>query len=212
MSRPEQYDEDYFLRGKASGKSLYEDYRWLPELTLPMVRSMIVHLGIRATETVLDFGCARGYIVRAFVEQGIEAFGVDASKWAIENADEAVRARVFHATQPWGAYNWIIAKDVLEHVPVDELEPLVQAILDRATKGVFVVVPLSPAIGEPYICPDYEKDVTHVVRWDLFTWMELFRRHMGKRFFIEATYRVPGVKDNWSEWPEGNGFLTLHRK
>ena len=45
-----QYDEDYFLRGKQTGKSLYEDYRWLPELTRPMVATGI---GLRANATAM---------------------------------------------------------------------------------------------------------------------------------------------------------------
>ena len=53
-----QYDADYFLRGKETGKSLYENYRWLPDLTTPMVCSIISHLGIRSGDTILDFGCA----------------------------------------------------------------------------------------------------------------------------------------------------------
>ncbi len=75
----EQYDADYFLRGKATGKSLYEDYRWMPGLTIPMVRSMISHLGIANADMVLDFGCARGYVVRAFRELGYLAYGYDTS-------------------------------------------------------------------------------------------------------------------------------------
>src|SRR5436305_1382867 len=85
-----QYDEDYFLRGKESGKSLYSDYRWLPELTIPMVCAMIRHLGIGPDDTVLDFGCARGYVVKAFQELGYIAYGYDTSEWAVQNADPAV--------------------------------------------------------------------------------------------------------------------------
>src|ERR1019366_3070489 len=71
------YDADYYLRGKQTGVSLYEDYRWMPELTVPMVGAIRDHLFIEQGETVLDFGCARGYIVKAFREVfEIEAYGI----------------------------------------------------------------------------------------------------------------------------------------
>ena len=49
-----QYDEDYFLHGKQTGKSLYEDYRWIPEATIPMVQVIINYLGIQKTDSILD--------------------------------------------------------------------------------------------------------------------------------------------------------------
>ena len=69
----EVYDADYFLRGKQTGRSLYENYRWLPDLTIPMVAAMIRHLGIKPDDKILDFGCARGYVVKAFREMGYRA-------------------------------------------------------------------------------------------------------------------------------------------
>src|SRR3954469_1999410 len=96
----DQFDSDYFLHGKQTGKSLYEDYRWMPELTIPMVERMIAHLGIVKGDTILDFGCARGYAVRAFQQLGYDAWGIDCSGWAIENCDKAVVGRVRQAVQP----------------------------------------------------------------------------------------------------------------
>jgi hypothetical protein len=207
-----KYDYDYFVRGKEAGVSLYEDYRWLPELTIPMVKAIQLHLGIKPGHTVCDFGCARGYVVKAFRRIGVEAFGMDASEWAIANCDPAVKPFVLLGTSPrFRHYDWMIAKDVLEHVDEAELEALVPELLAAARCGVFVVVPLSPARGAPYVCPDYEKDVTHVVRWDLATWADLFQRHGGSRFTVRTSHAVPGVKENWSEWPQSNGFLSLVR-
>lgn len=40
---------------------------------------------------VLDVGCARGYMVYAFKELGVEAFGVDISRFAIEHAHYTIR-------------------------------------------------------------------------------------------------------------------------
>ncbi len=49
----EFYDRDYYERGLASGKSNYDNYRWIPELTFPMAMTIIDVLGIRRGDRVL---------------------------------------------------------------------------------------------------------------------------------------------------------------
>lgn len=209
----ELYDADYFLRGKETGKSLYEDYRWLPDLTIPMALSIMEHLQVDPRDTVCDFGCARGYTVKALRGLGIEAYGVDISTWAVENSDPEVRPFLTHHLDR--TFDWVIAKDVLEHVPLEMIHTVTGALMNAVHKGVFVVVPLSPWPDEPYVCPEYELDKTHLIRWDLETWADLFRTHnsrMGAPFVIEAEYAVKGIKENYSHIKQANGFLTITRK
>lgn len=206
----EIFDEDYYLHGRKSGKSLYENYRWLPELTIPMALSIVEHLGIDLPESVCDFGCARGYIVKALRILGIEAFGVDISEWAIKHCDPEVKPYV--STHLKDIYDWIIAKDVLEHVPEKALPQLAGALMAATKKGLFVVVPLSRAPDEPYVCEEYEKDITHLVRWDIDTWVDLFKKQdRDEHFEIAASFNVPGIKQNYEHIPQCNGFLTLRR-
>ena len=208
-----RYDEDYFLRGKETGKSLYKDYRWLPDLTVPMCERIAEHCEMEITDRVLDFGCARGYSVKAFRILGFDSWGVDVSEWAISNADPEVREYV-SLGWPAGQMDWIIAKDVLEHIPTHSIEQVVEQLF-QARKGIFVVVPLghrdSPNDKWRYVVPEYEADVTHVVRWSLDAWVKLFLKHMPAGWEISASYRIKGIKDNYSQWEKGNGFITLRK-
>ena len=205
------FDADYFLRGKETGKSLYTDYRWLPELTIPMAGAIVNHLGITYDHKILDFGCARGYTVKALRHLGYDAFGVDVSEWAIENADESTKPYLSVLADSLlleKGCDWVIAKDVLEHVQyVANVVPL---LMGMARVGVFVVVPLSATDGGRYVVEDYEKDVTHVHRLTLATWAKMFM-HPG--WSVEASYRVKGVKDNYYKpgWEAANGFITARR-
>ncbi len=105
-------------------------------------------------------------------------------------------------------FDWIVAKDVLEHITY--VSYTVRELLRVARRGVFAVVPLSPFDGAPYVVADYERDVTHVQRHKLGTWMEMF---FLPGWSVEGSYRVPGVKDNWYKdgWEKGNGFITARR-
>lgn len=212
MSNCSIYDDDYFLRGKQTGKSLYENYRWMPELTIPMVLKIIEHCQMRSCMTVLDFGCARGYMVRAFRELGYSAYGYDVSQWAIANADETVSKYLTEsingAFNDQYSYDWIIAKDVLEHV--EYVDYVVTDLLRYARKGVFAVVPLSDFDSTEYVIKEYEADITHIQRCTLMTWMQKFLR---PGWAVTGQYRVPGVKDNYYKlgWEKGNGFITARR-
>ena len=203
-----EFDADYFERGVATGKSLYRDYRWIPELTIPMA-ARILELFPRAAwgSKVLDFGCAKGYLVKALSLLGRDATGVDISSYAI-NMGRSEGINTIHHTLPFvrsdlGQYRLTIAKDVLEHVWTDQL-PEVLAFLRKVTDELFVIVPLSNKKGQ-YVIPAFENDVTHRVRMPMSGWTTILEA-TGFRV-ISADYCVPGLKEAYRKFDAGNGFL-----
>lgn len=209
-----KYNEIYFENGLKSGVSGYENYRWLPELTLRMAHYLIQELCIRKNATILDYGCAKGFLVKALRILDINAFGCDVSKYAIHSADQSVKSLVWHITgveDPkliTDVYDWIFAKDVLEHISEDELNILVPR-LRKSTDNMFVAVPLAASDNSTnYVIPEYDKDVTHIIRKTIDWWSALFVKHGWK--VIRQEYRFPGCKENWTNnWEKGNGFLVL---
>jgi cyclopropane fatty-acyl-phospholipid synthase-like methyltransferase len=208
----EQYDADYFLRGKQTGKSLYTDYKWMPELTIPMAARMVAHCGIAPEDTILDFGCARGYLVKALRRLGYNAWGYDVSQWALDNSDEQVREYLICNDSALfsQSFDWVIAKDVLEHV--DGIAQAIGTLKDISRKGVLAIVPLAHVVrGSPhpqYDVPEYELDVTHIHRRPLAWWTGHFHQ---AGWSVEARYRVEGIKDNYQQYPTGNGFIVCRR-
>ena len=196
------YDEDYFERGIENKKSCYTNYRWIPELTIPLAFSMIEYLKISPEEKILDFGCAKGYLVKAFRLLHRQAFGYDISDYAKESAPYDVKK--FFVETCAGDYDWVISKDVFEHVPYEEIDATLKK-LSRSTRKMFCIIPL----GEDgkYIVPAYELDATHIIRENLDWWIEKFS---ANGFSVEsADYKVKYIKENWSKWERGNGFFTL---
>ena len=141
---------------------------------------------------------------------GYDCYGVDCSAWAVDNCDPEVSDWVDYGTapEPSDTYDWVIAKDVLEHVA--DVTFAVDCIMEVAKVGVFVVVPLAAKDGGKYLVRDYEADITHIHRLTLPTWAAMF---MAPEWSVEASYRLPGVKDNYYKpgWEKGNGFITARR-
>lgn len=201
------FTKDYYENGREKRLSCYKDYRWLPELTLPMARSIVDQLQIPQDARILDFGCAKGYLVKALRLMGYQAFGVDISAYAIGAADKEVRPylALIEPGDDTGEYDWAIAKDVLEHVPEKDLLRILNSI--RAQR-LFVVVPLGD--GNGYLIPEMEQDVTHKI-WQPLEWWVSSLRSAGFRWITNA-YHMPGVKEKWTnKYPRGNGFLVASR-
>ena len=203
------YDSDYFERGVEKGISGYENYRWLPDLTNKSAESIVKELNIEKSETILDFGCAKGYLVKAFRNCGYESYGCDISKYAVNSSLEDTRPFLTIQEDPSQSlgllekYDWIVSKDVLEHVSYETIDGVLQSFKNQ-TDNIFIVVPLGD--GEKYIIEDYENDVTHVIRENVDWWLE--RCKAAGFTNLSWSYTFPCVKENWIPvHKEGNLFI-----
>ena len=169
MNSSDNFNEDYFENGTVLGISGYFNYQWLPELTLRMTYHMIHQLGIKNDDKILDFGCAKGYLVKSFRIFDIEAYGLDISTYAINHIDSNVSkycsliSSVKDSKIYSKKYDWMIAKDVFEHIEETDLNYLIKR-LSKTIKKLFVVIPLSKDDNSnKFIIQEYDK-IIHMLR------------------------------------------------
>jgi len=193
------YDKDYYEHGLESGKSCYINYRWVAELTIPMAMAMIDFLDIKRFQTVLDYGCAKGFLVKAMRLLYRDAWGTDVSLYAIGSLDPVVENYCTLCSEK-GEYGTIygfpkefdfcIAKDVFEHIPEDGISEVLSNI---NAKTLFVVIPLGDEGG--FIAPANNHDITHVTCRSANWWETKFVMNGWKinsfRFIID------GIKDSY---------------
>ena len=95
--------------------------------------------------TVLDAGCAKGFLVAALRERGVDALGFDLSEMAIADAPEIARphVRVGSLTEPIeGKYDLVTCVEVIEHLdPADATT----AVANLASAGDRPLLSSTPA-------------------------------------------------------------------
>lgn len=134
-------------------------------------------------KTVLDAGCAMGFLVEGLRNRGVETWGVDVSEYAISQAHESVRpfCRVGSITHPFERkYDLVTCIEVFEHMPSVEAEKAAENLCRHTDDILFSSTPF-----------DY-KEVTHVNVRPPEYWAAMFARHGFYRDFdFDASFLTP---------------------
>ena len=121
-----------------------------------------------APSTVLDAGCAKGFLVEALRDRGIEAYGIDVSEHAIASVREDIRPHCWAGSlsEPLPQrYGLITCIEVLEHIPVESIDSVVANLCDHTDDILMSST------------PDEYADPTHLNVRPAEYWVEIFGRH-----------------------------------
>lgn len=121
MNELKGYDEDYYKN--YLGMDYTDKNAWEP-----FFRSVASRIAADfSPSTVLDVGCAFGYLVEYLRDLGIEAWGIDTSEYAIEHVSPNIKpyVRVCSATDSLPddmpqRYDMVTNIEVLEHIVAEE--------------------------------------------------------------------------------------------
>jgi len=154
------YDEDYFKTpggkkfhtpdGKVQGWSYASPTGWW-EGCRPIAKAWKT---IFNPATMLDAGCGRGAFTFAARELGIEAYGFDFSKWAIDNLCPGCRRewfKVHDATKPWPyrdrQFDLVTVLDFMEHIYCEDLDFVEGELFRVAGRWVFLQIAVAGSGG-----------------------------------------------------------------
>jgi 2-polyprenyl-3-methyl-5-hydroxy-6-metoxy-1,4-benzoquinol methylase len=179
MKSKEFYNADYFERGKKLGISNYLHYRWLPQRSLQEAKNIYNLTGINRNARIFDFGCAKGFLVKAFLQMGFDAYGCDISEYAIEQADPQSRERCkqnnFMQIVPFeNTFDLIVAIHVLEHMRPTYLPEIFNHLKKKSNRFFFRVKKKKKGY---YFNNKHNKDVSHIIAEDIFWWLNIFKQN-----------------------------------
>ena len=85
-----EYGEMYFDGPRDYGYGGYNyDGRWVP-----VAKDIVKHFGLKPGDKVLDVGCAKGFLVKDLLGEGMDAYGLDVSEYALKNCEPEVVGRL----------------------------------------------------------------------------------------------------------------------
>lgn len=78
----------------------YGGYRYMEGRWEKVARAMIEHYGLKAGDKILDVGCGKGFLLFDFTKvlPGLEVYGIDISRYALDNAKEEIKDRLKEGT------------------------------------------------------------------------------------------------------------------
>ena len=119
---------------------------------------------------VIDIGCGKGFFVHAFEYYGIPARGYDISVFAISHPYELSKGKLYHMDsllRQKKTADLVVCYDVLEHVPIEELDSFVKALISIGTKNFLFSICMA---GDS----NWDKDPTHVTKRTKEWWINFF--------------------------------------
>lgn len=120
VAASKEYSQLYFDGPREYGYGGYSyDGRWVP-----VARDIVNHFSLGLGSRVLDVGCAKGFLVKDLmgVCPGLEAFGVDISRYALTNCPPDLVGRLHHGSAddlpfPDGSFDCVISLNTIHNLP-----------------------------------------------------------------------------------------------
>lgn len=149
------YNEDYFNSGNYIGYlERSERYKKLAQEIVELLRSIKF---VGGDETILDYGCATGFLLDGLHDLGINnTSGYDISEWALSKVDREKHKIITLEEKQCFDIGFFL--DVLEHMSDEDITD----VLNRVSVGKMIVrIPCS-VDGKTFLLPQSKRDKTHI--------------------------------------------------
>lgn len=139
-----QFGKEFFDGGRQYG---YGGFKYFPRFWQPVVPTFQKHFGLTGRSSLLDVGCAKGFMLHDLVEliPGITVSGVDVSDYAIEHAIDDIKSKVQVADAmdlPFAdnSFDVVIAINTIHNLEREACAKALREIERVSRKGSFITV------------------------------------------------------------------------
>lgn len=184
------YGREYFDGDRKYGFGGYfYDERWIP-----VAKRMISHYNLHPGSRILDIGCAKGFLVQEFRNLGMEAFGLDVSRYAVQNClvdtiGYIHRGDILDLHFNDDSFDLVLCLGVIHNLDEDHL-PLAFKEVQRVSKGpCFITV-------DSYHTKEQEKI--------FLEWVLTAKSHGYPSWWLDKFKECGYTKDyDWVVWESG---------
>ncbi|UYO48272.1 class I SAM-dependent methyltransferase [Rhodopseudomonas palustris] len=139
-----RFGKEFFDGDRRHG---YGGFNYMPRFWQPVIPTFQQHFGLSASSSVLDVGCAKGFMLHDMAEliPGITVKGVDVSDYAIEHAIDDMKPHlsVASATKlPFAdkSFDVVISINTVHNLVRDDCATALREIERVARRGAFITV------------------------------------------------------------------------
>ncbi|RED38119.1 methyltransferase family protein [Rhodopseudomonas thermotolerans] len=139
-----KFGKEFFDGDRRHG---YGGFNYMPRFWQPVIPTFQQHFGLDASSSVLDVGCAKGFMLHDMAEliPGITVKGVDVSDYAIAHAIDDMKPHlsVASATKlpfPDKSFDVVISINTVHNLVRDDCATALREIERVARKGAFITV------------------------------------------------------------------------
>jgi SAM-dependent methyltransferase len=176
-----QFGREYFDGDRQTG---YGGFHYNPRFWQPVLPDFVSHFGISGNSSVLDVGCAKGFMLHDLIEliPGVSVEGIDVSSYAIENGLDSVRPflRLGDAKElPYDddSFDFVFSINTVHNLEREQCGQALREIQRVARRGAFVTL-------DAYRDDDEKK---RMYQWNL-TGLTIMSVDEWKQFFEEVGY------------------------
>ena len=136
------YNENYYRHYHLESKSVYyKEYKPLKDFFDNLASQIVKTIN---PSTVLDVGCAMGFLVASLRDLGVQAYGIDVSEFAIDNVREDIKpyCKVCDARDdlPNGfprRFDLVVNVEMIEHLYEDDADKVIANICSYTNSVIF---------------------------------------------------------------------------
>ncbi|WP_322518096.1 class I SAM-dependent methyltransferase [Rhodopseudomonas palustris] len=176
-----QFGKDFFDGDRRHG---YGGFNYMARFWQPVIPTFQSHFGLDASSSVLDVGCAKGFMLHDMAEliPGITVKGVDVSAYAIEHAIDDMKSHLSVASAvklPFAdnSFDVVISINTVHNLVRDDCATALREIERVARNGAFITV-------DAYRDEDEKR---RMMAWNL-TAQTIMHVDEWKAFFAEIGY------------------------
>jgi len=170
-----QFGKEFFDGDRRHG---YGGFNYLPRFWQPVIPTLQRHFGLTSKSSVLDVGCAKGFMLHDMVQliPGITVKGIDVSEYAIANAIEDMKPHVQVADArklPFGDkyFDVVIAINTIHNLERADCAQALREIERVSRNGAYVTVDAYRSDEEKermFAWNLTAKTIMHVDEWKVF--------------------------------------------
>jgi 2-polyprenyl-3-methyl-5-hydroxy-6-metoxy-1,4-benzoquinol methylase len=193
----EYYDKDYFEAGNKSHYGSYNDY--------PFFKDLAKYLKDKySPKSVLEVGCAKGFVIKWLNNFGVNAYGIDISKYAIscaEYKDKTLIGDIRDIKFEDNKFDIVLCLETLEHVIPTDTDKAISELKRVTNNLIMISMPITKTV---HVITDDDKEKSHINIHTEEFWREAFKKHNLEVISL-SNWLIP--RDNNKTWELTNVFI-----